>query len=317
MRKLLCLAVSLSLALFLLAPSLPAHQAKGTSQIGVVRIAMIQSLFRGRDPATLLALTQPFGELLYTQTGIRGDFCISPDVADVGERLQRGDVQLAVLHGVEYGWLREKQPDVQPLALAFNQTIHLKALVIVRNDNPARKLSDLKGKRCCLPTRSLNHCFLYLHKAITDEGHVPTGFFQPGPTTARVDYALDYVYEGTVALTVIDGVSWEVYRSHKPGRAARLRILCESPVFPTAAIVYRPAGADPILTKQFVERLSKAHETAFGRQLLTLWRISGFSSVPADYNAMVDNILKEFPKPLEPADFFAQASGVPNTATGR
>ena len=40
-----------------------------------------------------------------------------------------------------------------------------------------------------------------------------------------------------------------------------------------------------------------AQQTALGRQLLTLWRMSGFEPIPKDYDQILAEIVKAYPPP--------------------
>jgi ABC-type phosphate/phosphonate transport system substrate-binding protein len=278
----------------------------GAAKPGGVRIGMIQTLFRGSDSGSMLAQTQPFGQLLHSQTGVHGDFCVIPDPLEMAKKIQEGTIELGILHGIEYAWVKQQYPELRPLVLAYNQTIKLKGYILVRNDSSIQSIADLKGKTLALSKRSLNHCYLFLHKTIEEAGHDPAGFFAQSATPANIDAALDAVVDGEAAATIVDGVALETYRSRKPGRAAKLRVLKESCQFPTATIIYKPAPENAEVAKRFRTGLLSAHERILGRQMLTLWRLSNFGTVPQEYDRLVDDVLKVFPKPVSPADFFAE-----------
>ena len=77
-----------------------------------LRIGMIQTLFRGVDSNAMLAMSEPFSELLYSQTGIRGQFCIIPDGKEMAKKIHEGELQLGILHGIEFAWVKEQYPDL-------------------------------------------------------------------------------------------------------------------------------------------------------------------------------------------------------------
>jgi ABC-type phosphate/phosphonate transport system substrate-binding protein len=271
-----------------------------------VRIGMIQTLFRGGDASTMLAQSQPFSELLYSQTGVRGQFSVVPDAHEMAKKIHDGEIQLGILHGIEYGWVKQLYPEIQPLVLAYNQTFKLKGFLLVRADNEAQAVADLKGKTFAFAKKSLNHCHLFLHKTIEEAGHEPAGFFAPSPTPANTEAALDAVVDGTASATLVDGVALETYRARKPGRANKLRVIKESCLFPTATIIYKPAPENAEIAKKFRDGLVTAHERVMGRQMLTLWRLSNFGKVPEEYHSLVSDVIKVFPSPTAPADFFAE-----------
>ena len=100
-------------------------------------------------------------------------------------RIDKDELQLGIMHGLEYAWVKKQYPEVKPLVLAINQTTNLKAYLVVRNDSTAKSVADLKGKTLSFPKRAMNHSYLYLHKSIIDAGHNPTGFFTTAPLPAQ------------------------------------------------------------------------------------------------------------------------------------
>ncbi len=271
-----------------------------------VRIGVIQSLFRGQEPTALLAASAPLSELVNIQTGIRAQFTVVKDGADMAKRLKEDDLQLGVLHGIEYAWIKDKHPELQPLVLPYNQTIKLKSYLLVRNDCEAKCLEDLKGKTLALPKKTLNHCHLFLHKSIQETGGNPSAYFGPSASPASIEDAIEAVIEGAAVMTVVDGVALDTYKSRKPGRAAKLKVLKESCVFPTAAIIYKPTDANKEMAKKFHDGMITAHEKVMGRQLLTLWRLTNFGTVTPEYPQMLKDILKDYPEPMHPASFCAE-----------
>lgn len=276
-----------------------------------VRIGMSQLLFRGTDPNLMLALTQPLSGLFQSQTGVQAEFGIQGDTAELARRINAGEVHFGIMHGIDYAWVQERYPDVKPLVLCQNDTIKLKAYILVRDDSDARTVTDLKGKTLAFPKRSLNHCYLCMHKAIADAGQKPDGFFAPSPLPGNLDVAMDWVFEGKTTAVVVDGLAFETYKARKPGRAKRLKVLCESCEYPTAAILYNPKVADAETIKKVQTGLTTAHERTLGRQLLTLWRLTNFVAVPDEYQLMLAGIRKSFPNPVQPAVFVVEDKGTP------
>ncbi len=274
----------------------------------VVHIGMIRTLFRGGDSQAMLAMSEPFSAMLQGQTGLRGQLGVAEDGEDMARQLSDGRLHLGILHGIEYAWIKDKHAELKPLLVAFNQTIKLKGYILVRADGTADHIADLRGKALALPARSLNHCHLFLHDTIRQAGFGPAGFFADAPVPANTAMALDAVVDGTAALTVVDGVSFDLYKERKPGRAGRLRILKESEFFPTATVIYKPGAVDEAMLKKFREGMTTAHERILGRQLLNLWRLSGFAEVPREYHDLLADVARRYPKPFQPACFAAAAA---------
>lgn len=301
-------ACGLAFIAFLISTIVSARGSEKQAKSRFLRVGLSQALFRGTDSRLMLALMQPLGELFSSQTGIACQFSIFADPAEIGRNLETGDLGLGIMHGIDYAWIRVQYPDVRPLLLCSNEAIALKAYILVRGDSPYRTMADLKGKTIAFPKRSLNHCYLYTHKVISEAGETPAAFFGPSPEPANIDQALDWVFEGKAACTVVDGVSLETYRQRKPGRAKALRILCESGYYPTASILYSPKKLPEDVREKVYIGLSTAHERVGGRQLLTLWRLSAFVPPTPEYEQLLVDVLKEHPRPIIPAAFIAESS---------
>lgn len=272
----------------------------------IVQMGMIQSLFRGSETGALLAQTSPLGDMLLSQTDMKGQVSVVSEPEELVQQVNKGDLHIAVIHGIEYAWVRDKYPDVKPLVLAVNRDVQLKALILVRDDSKIQNLADLHGKTFSFPRRAFNHVYLYLHRAIQDAGFDPTAFFAPSPTPASNEHAIESVVDGTTDGTIIDAVSWSVYCQRKPGRAKKLRAIQESGWFPTATVVYNAKNSDPKLTEKVREALIKSNETVLGRQMLTLWRLTQFSQVPNNYDGLLTSVVKTYPTYFKPAAFIAE-----------
>ncbi|MCS7168247.1 MAG: PhnD/SsuA/transferrin family substrate-binding protein [Gemmatales bacterium] len=301
-------AFGIALLAFVLSSLMSARGSEKQGKGRSLRVGLSQALFRGSDPRSILSLMQPLAELFSAQTGIACEFSVVADPLDIGRALEAGHLSLGIMHGIDYAWIREQCAEVRPLLLCANETIALKAYILVRQDSPYRNILDLKGKSIAFPRRSLNHCYLYTHKVISEAGENPAAFFAASPEPANIDQALDWVFENQVACTVVDGVSYETYRQRKPGRAKALRILHESGYYPTAAILYNPKKLPEDVREKVYLGLSTAHERFGGRQLLTLWRLSAFVPPPPEYEALLMNVLKEHPRPIIPAAFIADGA---------
>lgn len=272
----------------------------------IVHMGMIQSLFRGSETGILLAQTSPIGDLLLSQTDLKGDVCVVPEPEELVRQVQKGDLHIAVIHGIEFAWVRDKYPEVKPLVLAVNKDVQLKAYIVVREDNPAKSITDLHGKSFSFPPRSLNHVYLYLHRSIQDAGFDPAGFFCPSPTPANVGQAIDSVVDGATEGTIVDAVAWDVYCQRKPGRAKKLKVIHESGWFPTATVVYNAKNSDPKMMEKVRNALLASDQTALGRQMLTLWRLTQFRAVPNEYEPLLTSVMKTYPAVFKPAAFVAE-----------
>ena len=284
------------LATGLIAALKTAAAAPAANEAGV-KIGMVNSLFRDIPEATVSAMMQPFSVIMQAQTGVRGELVMGGDMNSLADQLAADKVQLAVFHGVEFAWARVKHPELRPLAIAVNQDPHLHALVVVRAENNAADVSSLHDQVLAMPQQSKIHCHLFLEK-FSRSGRRPTQqFFSKVTTPPNTEEALDDVIDKDAAVAVVDGVAFETFKRRKPGRAAKLRVVATSDVFPSAVIAYRPGVLDEATLNKFRSGLFNANQNAMGKQMLTLWKLTAFEAIPADYEQNLTEIVKTYPPP--------------------
>src|SRR5207302_7781062 len=100
---------------------------------------------------------------------------------------------------------------------------------------------------------------------------------------------------GEVEATIVDGVGLDCYKRRKPGSFAKLHLAQSSETFPAAVIAYKPGVLGEATLQRFRKGLMQAHRSILGKQLLTMWKLSGFEVVPEDYEETLANIVKAYP----------------------
>src|SRR5262249_20800450 len=153
----------------------------------------------------------------------------------------------------------------------------LRVRVLVRQDCTATRLADLKDMPLALPRCALDHCELFLNQQ-----QALCGSNAPFPKLCRpgaVEHALDEVVDGKVQAAVVDGAAADSYQQRRPGRFARLKDLHKPVMFPAPVVAYQEGGLDDAALRAFRGGLLKAKESAKGRMVLTLWKITGFEKV--------------------------------------
>lgn len=266
---------------------------------GAVRIGLMRSLFRGLPEPVLKASLPPFRVLVEAQTGVPGQLVAVGEVSEMAERLDRADLHLGVFHGIEFAWAREHYPDLRPLVLAVNQQRHLRACLLVGAGSTARDFASLRGQALALPLGTREHCRLFLERQCRVQGEAPADFFQRLTTPPTAEDALDDVVDGVVAATVVDELAVEAFRRRKPGRYARLHQALVSETFPAAVIAYRAGALGGETLGRFRQGLLDAPRHPRAQQLLTLWKLTGFEEVPADYEQTLAAILQAYPPPAD------------------
>lgn len=224
----------------------------------------------------------------------------------LAQQLQTQRLDLAVVTGIEYGWLSTAHPELVPLVAAFVSDIRLKACILVPADSELKTIADLKGKSIVLPQKLQFHTCLYLHHEIKKAEGDPLGFFDQTVCGVDTNDGMETVVDKKAEAILIDQESWRVFQERKPGRSKKLKLMDESEAFPTAAVLYHPSTWKAQELAQLKGTMCEAHEKPFTRQILNYWRISKFVPCCAEYQSVVQNILKEIPKPVQPAAFGVQ-----------
>ena len=270
----------------------------GDPALPSLKIGILHSFLGGAENAALLNQAGPLTEVLGSQLGVRLQLAAVPDAVAMSRQIVAGELDLGVMHGIEYGWLRQQTPQLMPIALAMNETIKLRALVIVPAGDEAKTIADLRGTTIFMPRKCLQHCPLYTQKLILDARLDPAGFFCGREQCRNIDEVLDSLVDGKGRCAMVDGLAWGIYQERKPGRAKKLRVLAESGWFPTAAVLAKEGGMDAERLTQIKAGFTSLHEKPMGRQMLMFWRLTQFVPVPAEYETLVQEILRELPERL-------------------
>jgi ABC-type phosphate/phosphonate transport system substrate-binding protein len=237
---------------------------------------------------------QAFPALMKAQTGIPCDLEPPSDSELLAEKLSKNQLHLAVFQGIEFAWVMKRNPQLRPLVIAVNGKPNRQAHLMVRQGFTGAGFADVKGKQLAMPLGGREHCWVFLQRHCRECGQEPEDFF------SRIDrpnavIALDDLVDDVVQAVVVDGVALECYKHRKPGRFAKLKELEKSEWFPDSVIAYHSGVFDEAELRRFREGLLQADKTALGRQLLTLWSLTGFENVPGDFDKTLKDIAKSYP----------------------
>lgn len=283
-------------ALVLLAPAAPAKPRQ--PEPGTVRIGVAGSFFRDISPALVLSMMEPFGGLMKAVTGIKGELVPAGDADDLGRRLHEGKVELGLFQGIEFAWAQQKYPDLRPLTVIVNRRAYERTLLLVRRSDGVGAPADLRGKVLAVPLFTREHCYDFLEGAcgIRGKGRFD-GFFGKVTRPETMEAALDDLVEGKAQAALVEDVPAECYHRRKPGRFSRLEVLRRSEPFPPSVIAYRAGGVDEETLRTFRDGMLNAPQMPVGRQLLMMWKVTGFLTVPDDYGECLTATAKAYPAP--------------------
>jgi ABC-type phosphate/phosphonate transport system substrate-binding protein len=255
------------------------------------------SFYRDHPEETVKTTVESFKELILAHTGFQGDPVKVESLDQLGKDLTKDRMQLGVFFGHEFAWVREKYPEIKPLVIVVNQIPHQRAYLLVRKDDKLSAFADLKGKSLAIARHTHEPCYLFLERKCQATGVKMEDSFSKITRPDNVEAALDDLVDGTVQAAVVDEAAISSYKRRKPGRFAKLKELEKSPIFPAGVVAYRPDKWNDADLKSIRDALLNAHQNPEGRQLLTMWKLTGFEPVPEDYDERLKNIAKEYPPP--------------------
>jgi ABC-type phosphate/phosphonate transport system substrate-binding protein len=257
-----------------------------------LKVGLMANIFGNLDQQKAVSQVKTMGDEVSKRTGVKADFTVVPDLPTLEKDLKAGKLQMAILHGIEYAWLRPSLGEARPLLIAVPEQTSLQSLVLTAANTPAKKLEDLKGQPFALSADTPFHVNFFLRRTVTGS---PEQFFRIQATKTSEDAMEDVIDDKAKATAVSESV-WSNFQEIKPGRAKRLKVLLQSPHFPAPVLIVRSKdAADPKLVDRFEKSMLQIHESDAGRQTLTLWRLKSFQKVPAEFTQQLEMVAKQYP----------------------
>ncbi len=258
-----------------------------------IRLGVLGGMFRDVPQPLVLAAATPFREVFKKQTGLDGDVEVVGDHDDLAAKLQANKVHVGVFHGFEWAWVKDRHPDLIPLAVTVPHR-RPQAVLVVKADSKAAP-TDLKGACVAVPIATKAHCHLFLER-LADT--LPAGCCgaRPMPESGPED-VMNAVADGKVEAALLDAASLAAYQNNFPGRGKLLRVLTESDPFPPTVIVYRKDALAPEMAAKVRSGLVRTKDDPSGKAFLFLWKLKGFEEVPPGYDAELQAVAKRYPAP--------------------
>jgi len=268
------------------------------ADIRQIRIGLVDTLGRGLPAEVRDAVMLPFKSLMETQVGLRGE--LAPDGGNafhLARRLRQGEVDLGVFHGHEFAWVRAADNQIEAVAVCVSGTVDSTVHLVVAKSSRFRSVADLKGRNATLARLTKGHCRLFFERRCVTEGLTPSRFYRQIRMPFDVPDALDEVYNGHAACTVVDSASLAAYQKTRPSRAAKLQTLLQSEPFPPGTIAAYRGRFSAEELKRIRDGLVATSESSRGRVILAALRLTGFETPPADLDARLETIARHYPPP--------------------
>ena len=265
--------------------------------VALIKVGVVKGLLRDIDPRLFPVVATAFSTVMESQTGLAGQLLMMDSAEDAGQRISKGELQLGVLSGVEYGWMMKKQPELRSLMVCAIDSGALQAVLVVAKDSRAKTIQDCKGETLTIPHGLRSDTRLFLSHRCRENGASLQQMFPKTIRASSVEEALDSVVDGVTQLVLVERSGLRMFERRKPARFNRLAVLEQSASFPPSVIVFRQGALDNNTLDKFRDGMSTAHKTPVGVHLMTLMNIKQFEPITADYQKSVDAILKTYPAP--------------------
>jgi ABC-type phosphate/phosphonate transport system substrate-binding protein len=259
-----------------------------------LRLGVLGGMFRDVPPPLIHAAATPIRELFKKQTGLDGEVEVVEDHEALAARMQAGKLHVGVFHGFEWAWVRDRHPDLVPMAITIPPR-RPQAVIVVNAKSAALAPGDLKGSCVAVPLATKAHCHLFLER-LADT--IPVGCCAANRMPdVGPEEAMDLVVDGKTPAALLDAAALTAYQNNRPGRGAQLRILAQSDPFPPTIIVYRKdvLGAD--VAAKIKSGLVRTKDNSQGKAFLLLWKLKGFEEVPAGYETELRAVTARYPAP--------------------
>jgi ABC-type phosphate/phosphonate transport system substrate-binding protein len=259
-----------------------------------VSIGIPPSLVQDMSVGQLKFFNNEFPAMVKEFTGIDAKLVTRDSIDAVGKRLVDGADQFAVLQGVEYGWLKAKHPEIQPVLVGIYHLTQPRAVLLTKKDAAATSFADLKGKSVAILKAGKEYIQLFAAKGA---GGDPKQFFGKIVETSNAETALDDILLGKVAAAIVDQASLDNYKDVNPGRFARLNASVQSEPFPPMGLFCVPSKVSADIVEKLRTGMLKANKSSRSRDAMATFKITSFEQVPAEYATWVADIVKAYPEP--------------------
>jgi ABC-type phosphate/phosphonate transport system substrate-binding protein len=219
-----------------------------------------------------------------------------PDLLKTAAKLRSGQVHVAAMTGLEYGWLRDLAGrGLQPLVIsnAGLRTGESEQLIVREG---GKQLQELRGAKLAVFAKPYPSAHIYLRQLQRARG----SDFLSGRTAvlSNASKALQAVLSGGADAAIIDTYTLQGYQRVFPGQAARLRIVDRTKSYPMVPVVGFPQHMNRIragLWGEVQTELTRVHTNPRAAAFLEVWRVRGFNMPPGDYDRSAAQAAKDFP----------------------
>lgn len=273
-------------------PPAPAPAAAPELKIGLAR-----PMFRDVPPAMVNAAAKPFQTMIQDKAGVKGSVEVVDDYTILVDRMRAGKLDICVLHGFEYAWVKDT-PGLAAMCVTLPNAGKVQVCLVVNADSKAKEAKDLEGECVLVPRGTKGYCHMFLDHL---REKCPAGCCSPakaGDLTATE--AMGKVAIGEARAALVDLAALQSLQRELPGCFKQLKVLEQSAELPSAVVVYRKEALDAATVGRIRKGLIDCVKTPIGKTFALFWQLRGFDEVTPAYNKLVDEMLKAYPAPQRP-----------------
>lgn len=256
-----------------------------------VKVALLESVFTGQDRTKVLDQIKPFSDIIQKDTATQATFDVM-SYSQMESEFKAGKVQLVILTGLEYAWMQNQVKEAKALLVASIDPGATKTVVVTKQDDVAKDIKDLLTASVAVPDRVPYLTHFYIKQQMNQPMEKAFKLTKSG----NVDETLEDLLDGKARAAIVTAAGIEVFKERKPGRAKKLKVVHESPEFPQATVMYHEKHAEKGALEKFRNALLKSTEKPEGARVLTLFKLKGFEAVPENFDKLVSDTAKAFPR---------------------
>ena len=278
---------------------IPGGPAGAQDKKKVLQIGMSESFFSDMPAAFTAVFTAEFKLVLKKALELDGDLDCKHDAVTITKKLDRKELDFALLHGHEFAWLQKDNPDLKPVVVAQGKNPAEEVYLVVHKDCAATSIADLRGKKIDIPAGSKAYCRVFLDRLCADNARsVPAMHFSAMEKSESPAAGLDAVCRQKCDAVLVDGYMLEFYKDVRgPVFDKHLRVLKQSEAFPHPIIVYKEGRVDEATVKHVREGMLKVHTNFLGRSLMTLAKFEQFVPMTDGYAKQLESVRASYPAP--------------------
>jgi len=298
LRGVFLVALAVALPWLYLGPSAEGTQGKPSTLL----IGSSGSITSQSNPKKEKSDLQSLKDFIKEETGMTNEIETEKDWRELTYKMVKKQVQLGVYQGYEFAWAVAKQPGLKPLALSVNVYVYPVAYVVAQRSGKAKTFADLQGQTLAIPSNGQRFLRLFVERKAQEAGKKAEEFFAKITAPVEIEDTLDDVVDGKVQAAVADRAALEGYKRRKPGRFAKLREVAKSQRFPPPLVAYYDGSLDQATLTRFQKGLLNASKKERGQTMLTLFRLTGFATIPSDFAQVLAETRKDYPPPAPDAE---------------